>query len=231
MKAYQIFLDDWHRILIGNYPAAMYFELLVRAAFVFLLMVVCMRLIGKRMATQLTRLEIAALSSLAATGGAVLLNFQRGLLTALLAALAVVAIQRMLAMYATRNEKINTILQGKVGILIGNGHIHLEQMEKVRLSKERLFAQLRSEGVMHLGMVDRLYFEADGNFTLVQNKQPESGLPILPTTDPLFLAQQVTDHEHAVCSHCGKRYDKAPRQCSICAASTFIAPITQAQKK
>jgi uncharacterized membrane protein YcaP (DUF421 family) len=66
MKPEEINLDDWSRILIGEVPAEFFIEVLIRMTFFYLFLLVSMRLIGKRMNSQLTRNELAALVSLAA---------------------------------------------------------------------------------------------------------------------------------------------------------------------
>jgi len=46
-----------------------------------------------------------------------------------------------------------------------------------------LFAQLRGEGVKQLGEVKRLYFEANGSFSLIKKDHPQPGLIIIPGFD------------------------------------------------
>src|SRR4051794_17099270 len=69
MKPEKIHPDDWLRILVGEVPATYFIELIIRAAVVYLILMVSMRLMGKRMSSQLSRNELAALVSLAAAVG------------------------------------------------------------------------------------------------------------------------------------------------------------------
>ncbi|QJW89539.1 hypothetical protein HNV11_09185 [Spirosoma taeanense] len=69
MKPEEIHLNDWVRILIGEVPGTYFIEIVIRIAFVYLLLSVSMRLMGKRMAAQMNRNELAAQVSLAAAIG------------------------------------------------------------------------------------------------------------------------------------------------------------------
>ncbi|HEY0742788.1 MAG TPA: hypothetical protein VGD40_15065 [Chryseosolibacter sp.] len=66
MKPEQIYLWDWERILLGEVPPAFLLEIVLRIIVVYLILTVAMRILGKRMAAQLTRNELAAMVSLAA---------------------------------------------------------------------------------------------------------------------------------------------------------------------
>ncbi|MEZ2440523.1 DUF421 domain-containing protein [Chitinophaga sp. RCC_12] len=226
MEAYQINLSDWQRILQGEVPLVFYVELVFRVTFIYLLIIVCMRMMGKRMASQLTRNELAALSSLAAAIGLPILSPERGLLPATIVAFTVVGGQRLMAYISTRNESFNRWSQGETDILVENGCLQLKQMKKTRISRERLYAQLRTHGVLHLGVVKRMYFEANGTFILIRQQEPRPGLTILPEKDDAFENEQSYDESDYVCSNCGKSTGGTIRSsCDNCHQKHFIRPV------
>jgi hypothetical protein len=59
-------LTDWHRILAGGTPWEFLLEVVLRAAFTYLLLLVAMRLLGKRVAAQLTLFELSMVVTMAA---------------------------------------------------------------------------------------------------------------------------------------------------------------------
>jgi hypothetical protein len=61
MKPEEIKLSDWTRIILGPVPPEFYLELIIRVIFVYLLLMVSMRLLGKRMSTQMSMLELTAM--------------------------------------------------------------------------------------------------------------------------------------------------------------------------
>src|SRR3954471_12365738 len=74
MDAQKIRPNDWHRILSGQEPVAFYLEIVLRVAVVYLILMLAMRLLGKRMSSQLSRTELAVVVSLAAAVGVPLLS-------------------------------------------------------------------------------------------------------------------------------------------------------------
>src|SRR6059058_5518901 len=105
MKPEDIKLGDWHRILFGEAPPEFFIELIIRSFFIFLLLIVSMRLLGRRIAAQLSRIEMIALFSLAAAIGVPLQAPDRGLLPAVVISVIVVGIGRLIAALACRNQR------------------------------------------------------------------------------------------------------------------------------
>lgn len=95
MKPEDIKWGDWARVWMGEVPPSFLLEAVLRTLFLFLLLIIGMRIFGKRMAAQLTRIEMIGLFSLAAAIGVPLQAPDRGLLPAVIIAIVVVSIGRM----------------------------------------------------------------------------------------------------------------------------------------
>ncbi|AKD57125.1 DUF421 domain-containing protein [Spirosoma radiotolerans] len=217
MKKDAIHLADWQRIFLGEVPGSFYVEILIRAAVVYLILVVSMRLMGRRMSSQLSRNEMAAMVSMAAAIGVPILDASRGLLPAVIIALVVVSTQRLVSYWASRNETFEGISQDINSTLVENAVIQLKAMKEARMTRELLFAQLRSSGLIHLGHVKRLYIEANGEFTLIKEPEPKPGLSLLPEWDTDFIDEQEKAPEHCVCYHCGNPQPASGREADACA--------------
>src|SRR4051812_30148191 len=97
MQQSEIYLSDWRRILFGQVPANFYAEMIIRSVLLYILLFVSMRLLGKRMASQTSRIELAAMVTLAAAIGVPVLSPERGMLPALVIAAAVIFVSRFVA--------------------------------------------------------------------------------------------------------------------------------------
>jgi uncharacterized membrane protein YcaP (DUF421 family) len=221
MQPWEIHLKDWMRILVGGVPAAFYIELALRAVVVYLLLMISMRLMGKRMSGMLNRNEIAALASLAAAVGVPLGGPDRGLLPAFVIAFIVVYIERWVTYRAFKNKRFESLVLGKIDTLVKDSVIDLKVLKKVRVSPERLKGQLRSEGIKHLGMVKRFYIESNGAFTLIKNKQPQAGLQILPVWDEEYRST-LKECKELACHDCGFTVNSAGNEaCPHCGAKQW----------
>jgi uncharacterized membrane protein YcaP (DUF421 family) len=204
MKPDEIRLSDWNRIIFGEAPPEFFIELVIRTVFLFVLLVIAMRLLGRRMAGQVNRIEMIALFSLAAAIGVPLQAPDRGLLPSIVIALVVIAVGKLVTAIAFRHQRFEAIAEDEYATLVMDGVIQMEKMRETRLTVERLYAQLRKEGIRHLGEVKRLYFEANGSFSLVKNENPPPGLAIIPAFDQALLDEQRHTQER-VCDDCGNK--------------------------
>jgi uncharacterized membrane protein YcaP (DUF421 family) len=204
MKKEDIHFGDWQRVFVGDVPAGFYWEVVLRIAIIYIILMVSMRLMGKRMASQLSRNELIALVSNSAAIGVPLQAPDRGILAAVVIAMVVIAIQQLLAALSSRNQRLESFTQGDLTVLIADSRLDLDRMRETGITKEKAFAQLRSNGIRHLGEVKRLYFEAGGSFTLIRNRSVNPGLGILPEVDDDFIRKVCRDAGFAVCRRCGQ---------------------------
>jgi uncharacterized membrane protein YcaP (DUF421 family) len=226
MKPEEIHLGDWGRILIGNVPAAFFIELLIRAAVFYALIIFCMRLLGKRMSSHMSRNELASLVALAAAIGIPLATPDRGILPGVISCMVVVVCARFIAARFTKNETLERITQGYTSELVADGVVKVNSLKESHLSRDRVMAQLRSEGLKHLGKVKRLYFEKNGSFTLIKDPVKTTGLNILPQEDKGYAEQQKKVPGLLVCENCGKTRPVARKICDNCGNATFIEAVS-----
>ena len=230
MKPEDIHLSDWQRIFIGNVPGGFYIEVIFRTVLIYLILMVSMRLMGKRMASQLSRNEMIAMVSLAAAIGVPLQSPDRGILAAVVIAAVVVTIQQTLARKVSNNQKLETLTQGDVAVLIEDGQLNLGKMKESGITRERAFSQIRSNNIKHLGEVKRLYFEAGGSFSLIKNTEVIPGLGVIPDYDMKFMQQIYKYSDKLACKSCGKLAptdlvnDKS--KCTNCEGGIWVKAVT-----
>lgn len=111
MKSEDIKLSDWSRILFGEAPPEFFIEIIIRTLFVFLILILSMRLFGRRMAAQINRIEMISMFSLAAAIGVPLQAPDRGLLPAVVIAIIVVSIGRLITTIAFGNQKFESSVE------------------------------------------------------------------------------------------------------------------------
>lgn len=165
-----------------------YIELVTRESVFYLLLLVAIRLMGKRMSSQLSRNDLAAMVSLTAAMGVPLQAPDRGIIPAIIIAFIIVFTARRVAAKSFKSQDFERFSQGNIGMLVKDSVLDLAMMKKVRISRERFVAQLRSKNIKQLGSVKRFYMEASGSFTLIQEENVKPGLSILPHWDKDFNA-------------------------------------------
>jgi len=215
MSPEEIKLNDAWRILIGEVPWAFLIEIVIRTAFLFLVLLTSMRMLGKRMASQLTKNELIAMSALAAAIGVPIQAPDRGLIPSLIIAMIVVLIGRLVSWVAFINPKFERLSQDALDIVVEESVLQFPVMQRMNVTRERIFAYLRSKGIVHLGEVKRVYLEAGGFFTIVKYDKPHVGLKLVPYWDHDFIKEQSFAHTE-VCGHCGYKRDARHARCPRC---------------
>jgi uncharacterized membrane protein YcaP (DUF421 family) len=230
MQPQDIHLTDWLRILIGEVPVSFFVELLIRSSAIFFILLISMRVMGKRMSSQLSRNEMAALVSLAAAIGVPLMAPDRGILPAIVIALVLISVQIIIAKLGTKNEKFESYSQGQLSTLVSDGVIDMKELNQASLAHERILAQLRSAGLMQLGQVSRLYMEASGAFTLIKSPDPQPGLSILPIWDHELRSCLKEYPDQQLCARCGfpqRKPGKPNGPCPNCRDERWVTAVKE----
>src|SRR5438046_5385165 len=107
---------DLHRIFIGQAPLEFLLEVFIRSLILYVMAIVIMRWLGKRMNGQVSILELAIMVMMGATLGASIEIPDRGILQALVIFLAILALLRLVNLLAFRSSKAERILNGSLSV-------------------------------------------------------------------------------------------------------------------
>jgi uncharacterized membrane protein YcaP (DUF421 family) len=196
-------LSDWQRILLGNAPVEFLLETLIRTLIIYTVLLVVVRISGKRMSGQLTSTEMAVMLVLGAIVSAGMQTPERGLLQGVFLLFLILFFQQSLSSWMRKNEKLETLIQGKISILVKEGELQLKEMKAVKISRQQLFSVLRNQQILQLGEVKRLYLEACGDFTTYRQEPAKPGLSLLPPVKDGISRLQEQAADTNVCNRCG----------------------------
>lgn len=224
LQSHPFRLDDWHRFLFGNASWPFLFEVLLRTSVTYLLIVVTMRLLGRRVAAQYTLFEISIVVTLAAAIGVPLQAANRGMLPPLIIALVAVALQRVLARVGAAHRRIETMISTDVSLLVHDGAFQLDELARAALPREKVYEAMRLRGLQHLGQLSRMYMEPSGAFSVVLAQPARPGLSVLPEFDD-ELRREACAPGWSACLNCGHAVRIARQEagrCSECSSDTWV---------
>ena len=123
-------------------------------------------------------------------------------------------------------------MEGSADLIVDNGKILKEAMQRNNLSNADLFRLLRKQGVKYLGEVDKAFFEISGDISIWKKNGPtENGLILLPTEElpPDAVVEENTATKPGLqlsCIDCGERISSTehPRlpQCPQCGNDRWL---------
>ena len=224
MKKEDIHWDDWHRIFIGTAPTSFLWEVLLRTVVMYLVLLVILRLMGKRMGGQLTTTELAIAITLGAIICVPMQIQDKGVVQGIFVLICALAFHRIFTWFGVISHSWEKTVQGESLILLKDGVLEVEQLKKSDMSRQQIYAILRSQNIYNLGEVERIYLEGSGRFSVFRMDPPQPGLIIMPPSDrDAKNIQQTPDSELHVCVMCGKTTSETIEQqnCNNCGAQQW----------
>src|SRR4051812_47264131 len=97
---------DLSRLLIGENPGWFLLEVVLRICIIYLILLIAMRLLGKRVAAQMSVSELAVIVTLGAAVGVPMQVPDRGMLPAVLILAVAICFQRGLSYWGFRNPQV-----------------------------------------------------------------------------------------------------------------------------
>jgi len=225
MKKEDIVFSDWGRWLFGEAPPSFVGETALRAFVIFTVMVVIMRLMGRRMKGQMSVTELAVVLTLGAVIAGPMQIPTAGLLPSVVVLVALLIMHRFTNWLAYKSRPMELVQQGDAAVLLRDGCLDLPSMQRQGLSQEQLFGQLRNQSIAQLGELRRVYFEANGRLSLYKLPEPQPGLSVLPREDAPPAAISGPAQNKQVCATCGyvpMPTDHAGQQCLRCHDQNWV---------
>jgi uncharacterized membrane protein YcaP (DUF421 family) len=177
---------------------------------------------------QLTLTEMAVMITLGAIVSVPMQMPERGLLVGVVALICVMIFQRGLNWLNVKNAEVEEMTQGTLSILVKDGIIQTDQLQRAGLSRQHLFSALRQKKIYSLGKVKRVYFEACGLVNVYSEKEKKSGLPIFPFHETeLMEGSTEADESKVACVICGNTTNSINNNhpCKNCGSKQWMQAI------
>ncbi len=220
---------DWHRIFFSDQPYTFFLEILFRTTIMFIVVVVVLRLTGKRGVQQLSIFEIVMILTLGSAAGDPMFYQEVGLLHAIAVFAVVLGIYRLMIYVLAKNEKIEEFLEGKAIYIIRDGLLCLDEIAGDELGSDEFFATLRGQNVEHFGQIRCAIMENAGTISVFYfaDEDVRPGLPILPD-EYNKKSKKIDQHGLYACTYCGSTVQHRPSEnvvCRRCGAEDWVLAI------
>lgn len=175
---------------------------IIRALILFTLVVIVMRVMGKRQIGQLQPYELAVTIMISELASVPMQNTGIPLLYGIIPILLLLSFQVFLSILSMKSVKARECICGRPSVVIENGWIKTEELRKLRMNVNDLLEQLRMAGYANIADVEFALLETNGKFSVVPKSQKRPLCPAdigLPThyeglSYPLVLDGNVEIH-------------------------------------
>lgn len=219
---------DWNKIFIGDLDFSFTLEIVLRTLIMFSMVLLILRLSGKKGVRQLSLFEVAIIIALGSAAGDPMFNKDAALLPSAIVFVSIIILYRSITYFATKSEKFESIIEGDPLYVIENGEFVLGVRKDHTFAKDEFFSEMRQESIEHVGQVKTAILETTGNisFYYYSDDQVVYGLPVLPKLYKEKLCD-ITKEETYSCTYCGhtKKLSPGKHSCTRCDHDEWVAAI------
>lgn len=184
----------------------MLLTLAYRTVVMFIIMLITMRLLGKRQMGQLELNELVVAIMLSELAVSPITNpGNNRLLYGIVPVVVLLAGELLIAFLCMKSIRIRTLFVGKPSNIIRDGQIIQKEMRRNRLNIDELTEKLRSQGHTDLSTIKHVILEVNGALSVLpfkahtpatyeshQLQSKDNGLPVLVINDGRILDQNLT---------------------------------------
>jgi uncharacterized membrane protein YcaP (DUF421 family) len=142
-------------------------HIVVRTFVVYSLLLIGLRLIGKRELGQMTTFDLVLLLLIANALQNAMVGSDTSLIGGLLAAALLLVLDAILARLRLRSQRLRRLLEGSPTILISHGEILEANLRREGVDLEELQTALREHGVNDAAKVEMAVLETDGTISVI----------------------------------------------------------------
>ena len=157
-------LTNWHTVV----------QIMARTSIVYLLVLIGIRLTGKREVGQMTPFDLTLLLLLSNSVQNAMTGPDTSLLGGAVAAVVLLVLNYLLAELSGLNRKFRSVLQGSPTLLIHNGSLLPDHMAKEHISLDEIQRALREHGINNIQDVALAVLEVDGSISVLKYDDVQS---------------------------------------------------------
>ncbi|MFZ5650040.1 MAG: YetF domain-containing protein [Bacillota bacterium] len=150
---------------------------LVRTLILFAVVVIGLRLMGKRQIGQLQPYELVIIIMLSALAAIPMENSGVPLINGLVPIVTLIVVHVALSYVTLKSERARGVICGTPSVLIENGKIVEREMTRLRYNINELLEQLRAKNIPNIADVEFAILETSGHLSVIPKSQKR---PVVP---------------------------------------------------
>ncbi|KGE12722.1 DUF421 domain-containing protein [Sphingobacterium deserti] len=192
----EMFMDDM------NWQFALH--IVLKALVMFSIILLFLRLTGKKGIRQLSIFEVAIIIALGSAAGDPMVDEKMAVVPSVIAFATILGFYRAITFIAAKSSKAERIIEGTPIYVVEDGMFSMDAKEAHTFAKDEFFAEMREAGISQVGQVKTAILEPNGkvSFFYYPDNEVLFGLPILPR-DYEKKTTEIHTKAHYACSNCG----------------------------
>lgn len=143
------------------------FIVLVRTIILYLLVILSMRLMGKKQIGQLEPFELAIAIMISELASLPMQDTRIPIMHGIIPIVTLLVLQTILALLQLKSEKMRAILSGKPSILVKSGKIDIAELKEEKFNINDLMEELRLQGYYNIEDIEYAILETSGQLSVI----------------------------------------------------------------
>ena len=178
--------------------------ILFRSAVMYALLILFMRVMGKRQLGQLEPSDLVVTMLISEVASTPITEPDRPLLWGIAPVFMLFLLELVMSLLLAKSVRLRALLSGKPSLLIAHGRIDQAQMRRNRFTPDELAEALRSQGALDLNEVEYAILETDGKLNVVMRPAdrpvtagqmnipaPDAGYPLIVINEGRVLTENL----------------------------------------
>jgi uncharacterized membrane protein YcaP (DUF421 family) len=143
-------------------------QIAIRTSIIYLLVLIGVRLSGKREVGQMTPFDLTLLLLLSNSVQNAMTGPDTSLMGGAIAASTLLVLNYLIANVSGRNRRFRRLVQGEPSLLVHDGKIVESHMERERVSMDELHRAMREHGINSMDQLALCVLEVDGSISCLK---------------------------------------------------------------
>lgn len=178
---------------------------LIRAVILYAVIILMIRLMGKRQIAQLQPSELVITILISEIAATPIQDASAPIFTSLGVLFVLVAFEVLTSAIGLKSNKLRSLIQGHSIIVIRNGEIQLKELKKLRMTVGDLISALRQKDIFDISQIDYAVFETNGQISVLLKSEyrnvtasdmkislKNSGMPFAVICDGKIIEETVS---------------------------------------
>jgi uncharacterized membrane protein YcaP (DUF421 family) len=133
----------------------------------YLSLIAFLRIVGKRTLSKMNAFDFVVTIALGSTLSAAFVYRSVDVIQSVLAIGYLILLQYLVATLSVRSERFQSLIKSQPVLLVSNGRVLEKALRQERLTREEIYAGIRSKGFRRLEDVGAVVLETDGNLSVL----------------------------------------------------------------
>lgn len=150
-------------------------ETVIRIAIIYLVILVGLRLLGKRELSQLTPLELVTLMLIPEIVSQSMIGEDFSVTNGVIGITTIFSLVFLTSLLKQKARTVERLIEGMPTLLVERGKFIEENLNKERITPDEVFGEMHKSGLEHLAQVKWAILETDGKISIVPEDAKSEG--------------------------------------------------------